>query len=299
MIKVSVVINTLNEERNIKRAINSVLWADEIIVCDMYSDDKTVHIAKSLGIKVVYHKRMGYVEPARNFAISKTSGEWVLILDADEEIPRSLVLEIKRLLSKPIVSDFVEIPRKNIIFGSWMMASGWWPDYNIRLFKKGAVSWTNNIHRPPETKGQGIKLDASEKFAIIHNHYQTISQFLIRMDRYTTIQARELIKNGYKFRWGDLLEKPIGEFLSRFFALRGFEDGVHGLALSILQGFSHFVLYLKVWEEEKFAIKEIEWRDLSELKIKLSSEINYWFNQKNLSQNKFKNFFQKIQKKLS
>src|SRR3989344_4736210 len=124
--KISVVINTLNEEKNIERVIRSVKWASEVLVCDMYSDDKTVAIAKKLGARVVYHKKTGYVEPGRNFAISKTSCDWVLVLDADEEILEPLARRLEEMVKKPIVSEAVDIPRKNIIFGKWMQASMWW-----------------------------------------------------------------------------------------------------------------------------------------------------------------------------
>ena len=137
--KVTAIINTLNEEKNIERVIKSVAFADEILVCDMYSDDNTAVIAKKLGAKVILHKRTGYVEPARNFAISKAENEWVLILDADEEIPNSLSDKFLDIVNKGGVATFVEIPRKNIIFGHWMKASMWWPDYHVRFFRKGEV----------------------------------------------------------------------------------------------------------------------------------------------------------------
>ncbi len=213
--KISAVINTLNEEKNIERAIKSLSFVDEILVCDMYSDDKTVEIAKKLGAKIVYHKRTGYVEPARNFAISKVTGDWVLILDADEEITEKLAKELREMANKPLVSDYVRIPRKNIIFGRWMRASKWWPDYNIRFFKKGNVKWSGKIHIPPDVTGQGLDLPEKEELAILHHHYDDISQFVDRLNRYTTIQAKELVKSGYKFSWQDLIIKPTGEFLGR------------------------------------------------------------------------------------
>src|SRR5688572_12024024 len=95
---ISVVINTFNEEKNIERAIKSVAWADEILVCDMHSDDNTAIIARKLGATVFLHKRVGFVEPARNFAISKASNDWILILDADEEIPGSLSDKFKEII---------------------------------------------------------------------------------------------------------------------------------------------------------------------------------------------------------
>lgn len=297
--KVSIVINTLNEEKNIERAIASVKWADEIVVCDMYSEDKTVEIAKKNGAKLVSHRRTGYVEPARNFAIGKTGGEWILILDADEEIPQTLAKRLKEIVSKMHHIDFVEVPRKNIIFGKWMKASMWWPDYNIRFFKKGKVKWTDEIHRPPKTAGTGLKLEDAEEFAIVHHHYSSISQFVERLSKYTEIQSKELASSGYKFSWSDLITKPIGEFLGRYFANKGFEDGLHGLALSLLQAFSFLVMYLRVWEMEKFPSKDIDLKEIKEIRSKVGYEIDYWFKYGNLSKNPFKRFIQRLQSKVS
>ena len=279
MTGISVVINTLNEEKNIERAITSVKWADEIVVCDMHSDDKTSQIAKSLGAKVFYHERVDFVEPARNFAISKALNEWVLLLDADEEISKELSLKIKEMMEKPISSDVVELPRKNIIFGKWMQASMWWPDYQVRLFKKGSVFWQDAIHSQPQIKGLKLQLPAEEKWAIIHHNYQTISQFTERMNRYTTIEAEQLVKKGYKFELKDIFEKPLNEFVSRFFANKGYLDGLHGLCLSFLQAISFLLVYLKVWEKEGFRKENINLLQIEEQKEKCVSVVNYWFKQ--------------------
>lgn len=292
--KISVVINTLNEEKYIARVIKSVSWADEVLVCDMNSDDKTVKTAKSLGAKILTHKRLEYVEPARNFAISKALGDWMLVLDPDEEIPASLADRLKQIALKMNQINYVRIPRKNIIFNKWMKNTGWWPDYNIRFFRKGKVKWTDKIHRPPEALGEGIDLEASEKYAIVHHHYESIDQFLERMSRYTKIQSEELVKKGYVFDWKDLIKKPLEEFLSRFFANKGFKDGFHGLSLSLLQAFSQFVLILKVWEMQGFKSSEILSGELKELSDQSAREINYWFKYGKSERNPFKKFFQKI-----
>lgn len=290
--KISVVINTLNDESSVERAINSVKWANEVIVCDMHSEDKTVELAKKLGARVYSIKRQEYVELARNFAISKASGDWVLVLDPDEEITPNLRDRlIESLKFKQI--DFVRIPRKNIIFGYWMKAAMWWPDYNIRFFKKDKIKWSNKIHRPPEALGEGLDLAPEEKWAIVHHHYQSVDQFLERMIRYTKIQASELLDEGYKFDWTDLVKKPLAEFLSRFFAHKGFEDGLHGLVLSLLQAFSQFIVYLRVWEQEKFKVQDIEFDEIKNLSRDSEKEINYWIRYGNLSTNPFKRLIQK------
>ncbi len=296
--KISVVINTLNNESTIKRAISSVIWADEIVVCDMESEDKTIEIAKKMGAKVFTTKRLEYVEPARNIAISHATNEWILIIDPDEEVSESLKNKLEEIASNFKEIDFVKIPRKNMIFNTWMKASMWWPDYNIRFFRKSKVKWGNKIHRPPESFGLGIDLEDKEEFAIIHHHYDSINQFLERMIRYTNIQAQELIEEGYKVDWKDFVKKPLSEFLSRFFANRGFEDGLHGLVLSLLQAFSFLVVYLKVWEHNKFEKQVISFNELKALKKETGLELDYWIKNGNLPKNPFKRFIQKAKNRL-
>ncbi len=296
--KISVVLNTLNNEDIIERAIRSVKWADEVIVCDMNSEDKTVEVAKRLGAKIFIHEKSEYVELVRNFIISKATNHWVLILDPDEEVPQRLAQKLGEIANDSGQIDFVRLPRKNIIFHNWMKAAMWWPDYNIRFFKKGMVHWDNKIHRPPQTEGKGIDLEANEDFALIHHHYKTIPQFLERMIRYTKIQAKELKEEGYKFDWKDLIKKPLGEFLSRFFVSRGFEDGLHGLALSLLQSFSFLIVYLRLWEMEKFKPEVINTKELRQISRLSGNEIDYWFKYNNLSKNPVKRFIQKVQNRI-
>lgn len=296
--QISAVINTLNEEKNIKQAIKSIDWVGEIIVVDDGSTDNTIQVLEELkkegkNLKIYKHQSKGYVEPARNFAISKASNEWILILDADEQLIDNLLKKLIEIITKTKQIDYIRIPRKNIIFGRWMKASMWWPDYNIRFFKKGKVKWGNQIHRPPQTIGQGLDLPADEKYAIIHYNYDSISGFLERMNRYTNIQAREIKKEGYKFNWKDLIEKPLSEFLSRFFANRGYQDGLHGLALSFLQAFSFMIVYLKLWEMDKFANQGIDLSEINSERNKSGQAINYW-----LKQTRQGNFFKQLFKRL-
>lgn len=273
---ITVVINTLNEENNIKRAIGSVKGlADEIVVVDMESSDKTCEIAKSLGAKVFSHKKTGYVEPARNFAIEKASNPWVFILDADEEASPELIKEIKKIIEKP-KADYYRIPRKNIIFGKWIRHSRWWPDANIRLFKKGFVSWNEVIHAVPMTQGTGGEVEAKEESAIIHHHYESIEEYIERMNRYTTEYSKVKLSEGYKFIWSDLITKPASEFFSRYFYGKGYKDGLHGLALAFLQSFSEMVVYLKIWQKEKFNDTGIGVKNVIKVMRDQEKNLHYW-----------------------
>lgn len=274
---ISVIINTLNEGKNIATALDSVKdFADEIIVVDMHSDDNTREIAKKYGAKVYKHERTGYVEPARNYAISKAKEDWILILDADEEIPKSLGNKLKAL-AEDDKYDYYAIPRKNIVFGKWLQHSRWWPDYNIRFFKKGKITWDSTIHSVPMTNGKGYDLPVSEDMAIVHHHYESIEQYIERLNRYTSKQAESKKKDGYVFNWKDILSKPSGEFLSRYFFGQGYKDGLHGLAVASLQAFSEMVLYLKVWQLEKFKQKELAYKEVIQTMKKVNKDENYWY----------------------
>lgn len=276
MAKISVVINTLNEEKNLPRVIASIKGlASEIVVVDMESDDKTTEVAKRLGAKVFTHKRVGYVEPARNFAIAKTSGEWILVVDGDEEIPKSLAKKLVSTTNRP-AADYYRLPRKNIIFGKWIKHSRWWPDFNIRFFKKGTVSWNEVIHAVPMTQGKGGELQAKESNAIIHYHYVSLDQYLERLGRYTKVQAEHLKESGYKFSWIDLVKRPTGEFLSRYFAGQGYKDGVHGLSLAFLQAFSELIVYLRVWEGSGFKEEEIRQKEIKNVFSGALKEVAWW-----------------------
>lgn len=276
MTRLSVVINSRDEEKNLPRALASVKeLAEEIVVVDMESSDKTREIAKKAGAKVYLHKPTGYVEPARNFALRQAKGEYILVLDADEEVSTGLANKLKELMRNP-GADFYRLPRENIIFGKWIKHSRWWPDYNIRFFKKGTVVWSEIIHSVPETHGKGLDLMATEENAIIHYHYNSIEQFVERLNRYTTEHAKLLPKDGYKFSWTDLIKKPTAEFISRYFAGEGYKDGVHGLALAGLQSFSELVLYLKVWQAEKFKESALNLNEVGKVMRESEKDIHYW-----------------------
>jgi glycosyltransferase involved in cell wall biosynthesis len=301
MKKISVVINTLNEEKNIALAIKSVReFADEVVVVDMHSEDKTCEVAESLGAKVFTFERKSYVEPARNFAISKASGDWIFILDADERATPQLLAKLKKIV-KENQYDFVNIPRKNLIFGKWIRHSLWWPDYNIRFFRKGSVTWKDEIHSQPETKGKGTNLLPKEKYAIVHRNYSSVSSYILRMNRYTDIQAQEKIKEGYVFDWKDLVRRPTAEFVRRFFSASGYKDGLHGLALALLQSCSELVLYLKLWQANKFNEADFDLDELNQELVKSERELNYWKADMLLKLNKNKkinSLFLRLKRKL-
>ncbi len=299
--KISAVITTWNEAANLDECLSTLDFVDEIVIVDMESTDNTVKIAKQYTDKVYHTPYTGYVEPARNYSISKATGNWVLIIDADERVPGTLGSKLRQIADDD-GADFVRIPRKNLVFNEWLKYSRWWPDYNIRFFKKGYVTWSDAIHRPPVTEGEGVNLDPEPEFALIHHHYRTIDEYLNRLVRYTNQQTKELIDEGYQFSVSDLINKPISEFLSRFFAGEGYKDGLHGFALSLLQAFSMFIVYLKVWQEEGFKPKEDILKTTAAKKIlpEKFGELKYWLYtvKIHLARNKSEKFLLKLKRKL-
>ncbi len=249
MPKISAVINTCNEEDKIERCLSSVSWVDEIIVVDLGSTDKTREIAEHSGAKVFTHPRLSYADPARNESIDKASGDWILVLDPDEEIGEKLKEKLLEI-AKNDEYDAVAIPRKNMIFGKWMRHTAWWPDYLLRFFKKGQVRWSGEIHVGGETKGRVLKLPADPNLAIIHWAYPNLTSFLERANRYSTIDAEDKYQKGERYNFFRMGWAMTREFGKRFIKGAGFLDGLHGLVLSILQMYCQFLVWGKLWEKE-------------------------------------------------
>ncbi len=272
-----------NSTNTIIAAAKSVSFADEIIVIDMMSQDDSVEKVREYVTKVVSHPDLGYVEPVRNFALSQAKGRWILILDADESVPVELRKALQDIIhmdqSGSPVSDCYYLPRKNIIFSKWVKSAGWWPDKVLRFFRKGHVEWSEAIHSVPFTRGTVAELPASEANAIHHENYQSISQFVDRLNRYTSIQANE------KSETSAASESELGdsalnlfrkELMSRLFDRSGINGGMHGISLSLLQSFSEVIVALKLWEKQGFPGQQrVEQSALADLNL-LKRDLAYW-----------------------
>ena len=182
------IVITKNEEVNIGRCLSSVKFADEIIVVDSGSTDKTVTIAKRFNAKV-YGRKFDDYAAQRNFAVSKASGEWILSLDADEEITEALAKEIREVINKDDYDGYL-IPRKNIIFGKEIKYTRWSPDKHIWLFNKRKGSFKSSIHEEVELKGKVGEL----KNAKIHHSHKNVFDFIAMTNSYTSYEANEKIK---------------------------------------------------------------------------------------------------------
>jgi len=251
LMKISVVLNTYNEAEKLPQALLSAKgWVDEIVIVDMGSADETLKIAEKFEAKVFKHKHLPYVEPARNFALSMSKGDWILVLDPDERISEGLAEKLQQIV-KEGKYDVVNIARKNIIFGRWIKHTNWWPDKHVRFFKKGKVSWSGRIHQYPEVKGRMLTLPAVEDLAIEHLNYDTVNQFLERQNRYSEIAVKNRLDSGEKFSWLSFSWNPTRLFIQRYFRHAGFLDGFYGLALSLLAFYAQLTEEVKLWEKEK------------------------------------------------
>lgn len=248
---ISAVIVNFNEGETLKRCLNSLNnFADEIIVLDLGSQDQSIAICRQFGVSVFKHKFVSYVEQVRNEAVSKAKGEWILVLDPDEEIPGSLKDKLREIASEGKFNA-VNIPRKNIFFGRFIAHTNWWPDRHVRFFKKGSVKWDDKIHKHPKVSGSVLNLHAKTSWAIVHFGYQSVSEFMERQNRYSTIEAENLFKSRIRFSWLNFFWKPAREFLVRFIKHAGFLDGIYGFLLTFLMMVYQLQVMIKLRELER------------------------------------------------
>jgi glycosyltransferase involved in cell wall biosynthesis len=301
MSKISAVISAFNEEKNLERCLKSLSFADEIIVIDNSSLDKTAEIAQNYKAKVFKQKNNPQeIDLQNNFGFEKASNTWILSIDADEEVSPELAKEIKETLSKSTTVNGFWIPRKNIIFGKFIEHTGWYPDPQLRLFKKGEAKFVKaHVHEPVKLNGQSAYL----KGHLIHHHYNSISQFIDRtINIYAPNEAQEYLNKGYEFSYFDAVRFPLNEFLSRFFSRKGYKDGFHGLMLSLLMAFYHFLIFANIWEKQKFREydKDDFQQEMEKEFKKAGKEIGFWLTKEKLEsiKNPLKRSLEKITSKV-
>jgi len=245
MVLISAIILTKNEEKNIARCLNSVgPIADEIIIVDSGSTDKTLDIAREYTKKIFVNPWQNDFASQRNYALQKTTGEWVLSIDADEELPAELAEEIKQFLASNKSRDYagMRVPRKNIIFGKWLRHGESWPDLQLRLFRSGNY-YRRAVHEVLDLQGQvGLF-----KNPILHYPYENTKQFIARADRYTEIEAEVLIKEKPNPHFWEMLAYPLAKFINVYFIKMGFLDGIRGLLFCGLLGYYSFQKRYKYW----------------------------------------------------
>jgi (heptosyl)LPS beta-1,4-glucosyltransferase len=250
---ISAIVIAKDAEKIIEKTLKSVQFADEIILVDIKSKDDTVIKAKKLASRIYkFPKDSRFVEPVRNFALEKSNKDWILVLDADEEIPPTLAEELIKVSQNPEKEAYY-LPRKNIVFKKWMQHTAWWPDYQLRFFKKGVITWSEEIHAQPLLNGKEVKrenvaiLENKEDLAIIHHNYDSVKEYLERFNRYTDIEAEQKKTENFSISATALFKTFKDDLFTRFFKREGYKDGAHGLYLSIAQGLYQMTTQMKIW----------------------------------------------------
>jgi (heptosyl)LPS beta-1,4-glucosyltransferase len=243
--KISATIITLNEEENIAEALETLAWADEIIVVDSESIDRTVEIALRFTDKVITQKWLGYAAQ-KNFATEQATNDWVFNLDADERVTPELQRRIETLKqSDGIDAAAFEMPRKVFYLGRWIKHSGWYPDYKIRLYNRTKGRWQGDyVHESVKVEGAVKRLDGD----ILHYTVRNASEHHLRLDRYTTLAAQEAFEKGKRSSFAKMAFAPFATFIKSYLFKRGFLDGYQGLAIACFAAHYVFLKYIKLWE---------------------------------------------------
>ena len=237
-------IITLNEEERLRACLESVAWADEIIVVDAESTDKTVEIAGEFTEKIWTRTWHGFAAQ-KNFALSQATQPWVLSLDADERVSPELQMGIQEVLDRDGPVDGFSIPRRNIYWGRWMRRGRLYPDDQLRLFRRGRGCFVAHpVHESVKVDGRVLGLDAP----LIHESYRSIEEFVSRANRYSTLAAEEAIRAGRSVTAAELLLRPLGRFFTMYVLHAGFLDGWRGLLLAVLYGYYVFLRTAKIFE---------------------------------------------------
>lgn len=245
MNRLAVLILTYNEEENISDCINSVKFADEIIIVDSGSQDHTEEIAKDLGAKFIYNKMTGFADQ-RNFALNQTNAEWVLYLDADERILPDTAKEICNIVKAGIACAY-EIKRMNIVFGQMLKHGGHRPDYALRLYPREAVKWQGIVHEQAIINIPIKRLNG----AMHHYTYQDWDKYFVKFNQYTTLMAKKMKDSGKQANFLDISLRPLFAFFRFYFLQSGWRDGKMGFVFAMFHCFYTLAKYVKLyyWQE--------------------------------------------------
>ncbi len=251
--KVTAIIPTYNNEKIIKRALESARWADEILIVDSYSTDRTLEICQAFGARIIQHE---YINSAiqKNWAIPQAAHEWILLLDSDEELEPGFKEEVWSVLeSTSELIDGYKIPRKNLIYGKWVKSCGIYPDSLVRLFRKKCRYIEREVHAHID-----IDFTRTGQFRhhIIHHDFTDLNGYLVKFARYMRYEVDQLVKEGRRFRLREITLRPLYMFCWSYFYKQGFRDGVRGFLLSALKSYYNFAMYMKLWEYEHYRKEE-------------------------------------------
>ena len=246
MMNISVTIISKNEAHNIRDCLESVLWADEIILVDQFSTDGTAEIAREFGAKVFQEPWLGFARQ-KNFALSKAEGSWILSLDADERATPLLRQEIEETINLKEACNGYYIGRKNFFCNQWIRHGGWHPDYNLRLFRKNAGHFQERaVHEKVVVDGDTGYLS----HPIEHYTYISVADYLKRLERYSRLAASEISGRKRWTRWHTLILRPLFTFVNMYLLRRGILDGTPGLFLAVSYAYYTFLKYYRFYEED-------------------------------------------------
>jgi glycosyltransferase involved in cell wall biosynthesis len=246
MEKISVIIISKNEEKNIRECIDSVLWADEINIVDSFSEDKTIEIAKSYPDINVFQNIWEGFNKQREFALTKCNFDWIFSIDADERCTKELQNEILDTINnKNLSCSGYKIPRKSFFLGKWVKHCGWYPSYQMRLFKKSAASVSGRlVHEKYEVKGNNHGILKND---LIHFTVQSISGYMDKVNQYSTLQAKEKM-NRKKIGLCGIIFRTAFAYFEVFILKAGFLDGVTGLMVTNFHAITRMLTYMKIRE---------------------------------------------------
>lgn len=243
---ISAVIITRNEEANLDRCLRSLGFCDEIVIVDAESTDRTREIAARYLTRVFVRPWDGFV-PQRRYAVGLAQHEWVLSIDADEEIPPELREELLRTAANPEARDAYSMPRKTIHLGRWIRHGGWYPNRLVRFFRKGLGDWQGNeVHEYWQTRGSSGELGAD----LVHYSFHDLADQVARNNTYSSLGAKGLRTSGVYFSPVRLFAKTLSKFIETYFVKLGFLDGYPGLIISVSAAYSVFLKWAKLWELE-------------------------------------------------
>lgn len=243
MAKLSVIIITKNEAHNIRACLDSVSWADEIVVVDSGSSDDTVEICKAGGAQVYMTEDWPGFGMQKNRALSHATGEWVLSLDADERVTPELRSEIESALNEPHGQDAFRIPRLSSFCGRYMRHSGWYPDYVTRLFHRGAARFSDDlVHESLIVNGSVGKL----RQPLLHETFHDLEELLTKINHYSTAGAQMLSKKGKSATLKKAVSHAVWAFFRTYILRAGFLDGRAGFMVAVSTAESTYYRYVKL-----------------------------------------------------
>jgi glycosyltransferase involved in cell wall biosynthesis len=245
--KISVYMITYNNERTVERALKSIRWADEIVVVDSFSTDQTVEICRRYTDKVFQRKWPGHRDQYQ-YAADLTTRDWIMFVDADEEVPPELAEEIQRELNGRAGDvDGFFVYRRTYYLGRWIRYGGWYPDGEIRLYRRDRGRWEGGLHAKIAVEGKVKPL----KHHYLHYNYQDFSDQIQTIDKYSRIAAEDMVEKGETFSSFKLLFHPLFRFIKEYLWKLGFRDGLPGFVIIVSTMYYVFAKYAKLWELER------------------------------------------------